>query len=240
MVNPWFKRSFRVVTVVHFAALLAMVLVSACQSLIRPRAEVHMPVEFVVEAPAGEAGEEQEPEIEPIAIPKPKPKPDPAVKPKPEPVVKPVPAPKPKPAPPKPRVAKIETSKRLVTRPGSSKQPPKLTDREIMEWLMKGAKLGDRTSIPDEESRGFEAVRNALYRAWNQPSQAEAGHAVAEVSLRLAMDGSVISADLSQRSGNPTLDVSVQRAMASVRRIDGVTAEFVKRHPVIEIAFKVE
>jgi outer membrane biosynthesis protein TonB len=227
-----------VATAVHLAIVFALVIVSACQSMVRPRAEVHMPVEFVVEAPAGEAGGEPEPEpqVEPIVLPQPKPKQKP-----PEPDLKP-PEPKPKvaeskPKPPKP--PKIETSKRLVTR-GTSKQPPKMTDKEIMEWLLKGAKLGDHTSIPDEESRGFEAVRNALYRAWNEPSKAEAGSSVSEVTLRLAMDGSVISAELSQRSGNPIMDTSVQRALASVRRVNGVSADFVKRHPVIEVAFKVE
>ena len=83
-------------------------------------------------------------------------------------------------------------------------------------------------------------VKQAFHDAWAQPSAAEAGDAVAVAEIRFAADGAVISAKLKKPSGVAVLDQSVRRSLKYVKRVSGLTPDFLKRNSVITISFRVE
>jgi TonB family protein len=221
-----FAHSLAVVALAHAGIVLTIVLVPGCRALFVRTPEVAVPVDFVVEAP---------PPAAEAAVP-PEPAPDePREEPPDEPVV---PDPRPEPRKRKPIKVSRRKVRRAVAEPA---RPPKALSREeVRKLLAQGAKLGDHTSIPDEDARGFEAVRQALYQVWDQPAAEEAAGAVAEVSIRLAADGAVTERTLSRASGLPALDASVMRAVKAVDRIHGLTASFLRRHKVVTVSFKVE
>ena len=250
-----FARSFRIVAAVHASLLAVLLGMSACSRLTQRHAELRIPVDFVVEPPPSKT--RTAPQPEPVEIARPDPKPE--VKPDPKPEVKPDPEPEAKPEvkpdvavlpQPEKRRKVIERSNRVVTR--NAAQPPqprprplpdgkgRLTEEEVRELLRKGARLGDHTTIPDADTQDFERVRAALYRAWVQPTAEEVGDAVTAIALRLGPDGQVQSVNLVSPSGNAVMDGSVLRAARSVRRIAGLGDDFVRRHGVIEVAFKLE
>jgi outer membrane biosynthesis protein TonB len=215
------------VAAVHVAIVILLLVVPAVSRLFRKKPDMVIPIEFVVAVP-------------PAPVPEPDPQPTPA-KPKPKPVEPdPVP-PKPK---PKPRVRpKIERSTNLVTRTTSAKPPPaKPTPlpEEIARLLAAGAKPSDHTSVPGEDPRCLEMIRRALYAAWVQPSVSGAASLVAEATLELGAGGAVRSGRVSRSSGSAEFDASVEAALRSVSRVEGLTAGFLKRYPSVSIAFRVE
>jgi len=251
-----FWRTFRVVAAVHVAIVIALVVAGGVRSCARTR-EFVQPVEFLVEVPPSLIQHQEEvPEPEPAApdkveppaplperepekvkIPEPERVKEPEPRPKPEP--KPAAEPKPKPKPkPKPEIEKSRTP--VVRHPGGKPAVAPLSEEEIRKLLEKGAKPSDRTVIPDDSSICFGLVRKAYYDAWIQPSREEIGDASAEVLIRLAGDGLVISRELRRPSGIAALDSSVLAAAGQVRRIDGLTPDFISRHPTVTVLFKLE
>jgi TonB family protein len=115
-----------------------------------------------------------------------------------------------------------------------------LTPEQIRDLLAKGAKPSDHTSIPSEDARCFEAIRQAFFRSWEQPSKAAVGDAVAELGFTLSGDGRVGARRLARSSGNALLDESVLAAARSVDRIYGLTPSFLSRHRDVTVSFKVE
>jgi len=215
--SPRFRYYLKIVAAVHIVGLLVILLYPSLCNLFRKKPETLVPIEFMVEVP---------------------PEPLPEVAPEPEPVLPEPPREKPK--PPK-KDKKIERSNRKIKRNNDPKPPRKtLSPEEIKRLLAQGAKPADRTVIPDEDSRGFEMVRKALYRAWSQPSAAEAGDAIAEVSIRLGDGGRVLAAEMVKGSGNTAFDSSVKLALAAVKSIPRLPAGFVMRHNVVTVAFRVE
>mgnify|MGYP003730265919 CR=1 FL=1 len=218
-----FVNNLEVVTCVHFLCVAALALLPAISKWMPRKQQMIIPIEFTVEAPPDaldrvlrEIEEDKDRIPDFTAQPKPKPKP------KPEPQKKPEPAPK-----------KIE-------RPAQTARKPTLTQEEIRKWLAKGARLSDHTSIPPEDARCMELVRRALYDAWNQPSYDEVGNATALVVIRFERDGSVFGARLAKKSGSELMDSSVMQAATSVRKIEGLTRQFLDRFDEVTIEFKVE
>jgi hypothetical protein len=149
--------------------------------------------------------------------------------------------PEPTPEPERPKPNPIEVSRQKVTRvPDNKPKTIPLTEEQIRKLLEQGAKPSDHTSIPDEDSRCLELIRQTLYGAWVQPSAEEAGSSVALATLKLAGDGIVVSHDLSRPSGNTAVDGTVRQALAAVKRIPGLTPAFVARHGSVTVSFKVE
>lgn len=200
------------------------------------------------------------PEIEPVRDPEPPP-PLPAVQqsvvkdpPKPKPIIKP-PEPKPKPPEPSPEPAKTETKPepkpktpevkigpRLVRNgPQNVAKTPKqpaLSAKEIERLLKQGAVPGDRNVIPEDEiARCMLLVKRALYAAWLPPSRADAGTKPAEVEIRLGAGGSIVAARMILPSGNAVYDRSVMAAAQSVKRVDGLTANFLRRYDRLTVSF---
>src|SRR5207244_1671728 len=62
-------------------------------------------------------------------------------------------------------------------------------------------------------------VYSAYYNAWIAPEELIDDEAVTEVRVVIARDGSIISADITGKSGKAVLDRSVERALRAVRQL---------------------
>lgn len=233
--------------------LLGVTLFRGCEDT----PNLNLPVELIVPDVGEEASEADKPSPDDV-----KPAPEPPAekddipepeKPKPE--IKKPDVKKPEVKKPEPRKNKIETSQTLVKRPTKSRT--KLSAEEIQRLLDRGGKIGKPT-LTDAQLRSLmnsttkfgsgspmtremlylELVRQTLYRAWNQPTQIGIAGLVTQVELSLNPDGAVASSRLIGGSGNSTMDESVMRAVRSVRRIQGIPAEFALSHRRIPVAFE--
>jgi len=219
--NRRFGYYFKLVALAHVLIVIVFLLASGWRRFFRPESHVMLPIEFRVEVPA------QKEVIEP----------PPAPAPEPEPVREPELPPKPGPRRRKP----IQRSTTRITRQSDDRPPGKtLTEKEIRKLLDRVVKPGNHAVLPDKDAICLEKVRRALHDAWVQPSSEEAGDAVARASITFADDGRITARRLAQGSGNATLDASVMYALNAVSRIDGLTKDFLSRHKVVTVAFKVE
>ncbi len=191
--------------------------------------EFTIAVDPVEEEPPPAPKEPEPPKPEP----KPAPKPDdiplpkketPKPKPKPEP-------PKPKPEPKKPEKPKIEKGKRITKPVVKSTVKPKekqtLTDEEIKKWLGKRVKIGETTSLPQNDlSLNFSYIKNALYDAWNQPPREAAGFRPAEIAFTVGLGGRITNPRLQVSSGSAAFDQSALDAVKRVGSVPGLSAAF--------------
>ena len=98
-------------------------------------------------------------------------------------------------------------------------QGPVLSEKQIAEMLKKGAKIGAVTSIPADASAQelgayYNQVHTIMQAAWKQPRDLgtlPGMDCVAE--LQVAADGSFTKGTLIGRSGNATMDQSVQSVL---------------------------
>lgn len=219
--SPRFYHYLKIVAAVHVVIAVIAIAVSGWRGCVKKEEIVSLPVEFMVEAP--HTPSEPEP-VRPAALP-------------PEPVKKPK-----KVEPPKKPRKRIKVSDKVVQRPTAPPPKKTLTDKEIEELLAKGAKLGEKTSIPDDEARCLARIHDVLYTAWmDRPSAADVGDAVSKVRFRFGKDGAIRNRELVGKSGNPTMDGSVMNAANSVARITGLSAAFLDRHDYsVTVSFRLE
>lgn len=210
--NSRFFHYLKIVAAVHVGVVVVLMVVSGWRGFPRKKSAVMVPVEFVVEVPAPPAVvHEQVPENALEQESK------------------------------QSREKPIERSHTKIRRKSDGKPSQRqLSQEEIRKLLAKGARAGDHTSIPGDDTRYFEIVRQTLYKAWAQPSAEEVGDAVAEVSIRLRRDGQIIDRNMERESGNAVMDASVMEAVNSVQRITGLSSAFLIRHEAITVSFKVE
>ncbi len=226
-------RVFKAVVGVHLALILFFMFQGCVTSCVRPKPEMFIPVEFVVDVsmPLPDMGMPEaqipEPEVpvfprEQVAPPLPK-KPDP-----------------PKEPPPRSR-REIDVSRNRVVRKeapfGNNRNT--LTESEIRKLLEAGARPGDHTSILDEDQRGLALIKQTLDVIWQKPSSAVAGASDTHLKLWLEPDGTVRKTELSKKSGNPELDASVQEVGRQVRRIHGLSPDFIRRRSPVTVGFEV-
>lgn len=153
---------------------------------------------------------------------------------------------------------KIEISKTLVRRSKLPAGKSKLTAAEVQRLLDRGAKLGNKSTLSDADLRRLlnsdtkfgegnpatremvymDAIKQAMYRAWDQPTSLGIAGLVARVEFTFNNNGSIAGCRLSASSGNATMDESVMRAARSVRRISDVPTEFFASHHRITVAFE--
>lgn len=213
--NRRFGYYFRLVALAHVLIVIFFLLASGWRRFSRPESLVMLPIELRVEVPAQKEVTE----------------PPPAPAPEPEPVREPEPS----------RRKPIQRSTMPITRQSDNRPPRKtLTEEEIRRLLHQVVKPGNHAVLPDKDAICLEKVRHALHDAWVQPSSEEAGDAVARASITFADDGRITARRLAEGSGNATLDASVMHALNAVSRIDGLTKDFLSRHKVVTVAFKVE
>lgn len=163
-------------------------------------------------------------------------------------------------AEPKPEVkesGKIKISKTLVKRTLPNGKG-KLTPEEVRRLLDRGAKLGKKSNLSEADMRRLlngdtrfgdgspvsqefvvlDMVRQAMYRAWDQPTDIGIAGLVTRVELTFSSDGSILGSRMLNSSGNKTMDNSVMRAVQSVRRVPGLPASFLSSHRRIPVSFE--
>lgn len=160
-----------------------------------------------------------------------------------------------KPEPKEP--GKIKISKTLVRRQMPSGKG-KLTPDEVRKLLERGGKLGKKSSLSEADMRRLlngdsrfgdgspvsqefvvlDMVRQAMYRAWNQPTDIGIAGLVTKVELTFSSDGAITASRMIASSGNKTMDASVMQAVQSVRRVAGLPASFLSSHRRIPVSFE--
>jgi TonB family protein len=256
------------VTVAHgvvIGALLGLSLVHGCGRAEFPNGPVELFVDIPADL-AGPAGGKEDLSEEVAPAPPPK-APIPAAKPPPEddfPAVK-NPEDRKKPDAKKAEAGKpgaasantIKVSRKLVPLPATTTRKSKLSAAEIQKLLDRGAKPG-KSSLSDADLRRLlntdarfgngspisqefvviEQIRQALYRAWAQPTQLGVAGLVTRVEITFTPDGGVVGGRLLGGSGNAVMDASVLKAVQSVRRIPGLPSSFLASHRRIPVAFE--
>jgi len=152
---------------------------------------------------------------------------------------------------------KIKISKTLVRRPLPGGKG-KLTPEEVRKLLERGAKLGKKSSLSEADMRRLlngdskfgdgspisqefvvlDMVRQAMYRAWDQPTDIGIAGLVTKVELTFSSDGSITGSRMLNSSGNKVMDASVMRAVQSVHRVSGLPAAFLSSHRRIPVSFE--
>ncbi len=233
------RKGFRISLLLHGMALLLLLVVpwtlKAC-SRRKPPPKL-MFVEFVVAPPAPEITEPAPPTPEPP----PPPPPDDIPLPEPE---KPKP---PKPPEPKPEVKKppksIKQTNRVVRRPQPTDTKSTLTEKQIAEMLKKGARLGDRTSIPTDTASMalgsyYNHVYERMYAVWQQPDSLKNLPGLSTtVVITIEPDGRISKRNQTRRSGNTTMDDSVMRAVNSIKALRALPAGH-RQAVEVEIVFE--
>lgn len=255
------------VTVAHgvvIGAILGLSLVHGCGRTEFPNGPVELFVDIPADLAGPDGGKEDTPEeVKPSPPPKEKP---PAEKPPPEddfPAIKTEEKKKPdakKEETKKPETKpenKIKVSKKLVSLPATTSRKSKLSAAEIQKLLDRGAKPG-KSSLSDADLRRLlntdarfgngspisqefvviEQIRQALYRAWAQPTQLGIAGLVTRVEITFTPDGGIVGSRILGGSGNAVMDASVMKAVQSVRRIPGLPSAFLASHRRIPVAFE--
>jgi outer membrane biosynthesis protein TonB len=236
--NSRFSRYLGIVTIGHFVALGVLISFPIWFRVFHRKTETVIPnVEFVVAVPPSMAAHDQSTDLGLDITPKSKPKPKPASKPKPDDKGD-------KKAESKPDDGKksgVKVSDKIIVRhPPSSGVPQKLLSEEkIKELLAQGATPGTYNSIPEGDALYFEVIKRTYYKAWNEPGYEEVHDAVAEVSIKFLTDGTIASATMTKKTGIAIMDQSVLQAVNSLKRIDGLSPDFVKYHNPVTVSFKV-
>lgn len=204
---------------VVFVIVLLVGLISGCKMKNQPL-EI---VEFTIAVdPVEEEAEEslpEEPQVKEIKTPPPKP----------DDIAPPTP---PKPKQQKPRKKEIKKGKRVkkdVKTNVKPKEKQTLSDAEIRKLLDKGARIGERTSLPKNEiSLNASILKNRFYDAWMPPPREASGYRPAVVIFKINRDGSLHSARITQSSGSKEYDESCLEAIRSVGRVSDLSSQFIK------------
>ena len=147
-----------------------------------------------------------------------------------------------KPEPPK----DIRQTNRVVRKdlpPAPKPKDKPLSEAEIARLLKLGARIGDKTSIPDQSQLSLGAyynhVHKRMYDVWQQPAQLKSLPGLsAEVRLTVAPDGRITDRAKIRGSGNALMDDSVMSAVQSVKTLQRLPAGHKKPvdiHVVFEI-----
>jgi TonB family protein len=141
--------------------------------------------------------------------------------------------------------SKVQKSTKLVKRSqvaqGGTTRTSNLSPEEIRRLLAAGARISDRTSIPDDYQivGYYNIVRQAMYDAWIQPSSLAGTVGLsAEVEIRVQRNGGITQRNMTRRSGNSLMDDSVMKAVHSVSMLRPLPPEFPGAYKDITITFE--
>jgi protein TonB len=198
-------------------------------------AETVQPAPAPVEAPKTPV-REPDPEPEKVELPKPEPKPDP------KPVVKPSPEPSERPVE-KPRKPKIQVDlDRKVTRTipadrnrKAAREAKELADaraaanrraeelRSAIGNIASHASSGTTIDVPGPGGIAYAGyglyLKDVYEKAWIPPAAAVDDEPVVEVEVVISREGKVLSGKIVKKSGNVSLDNTVQRTLNRVRTV---------------------
>lgn len=152
---------------------------------------------------------------------------------------------------------KIKVSTTVVKRPLPGGKG-KLTSDEVRKLLDRGAKIGSKSSLSEADMRRLlnsdsrfgngsavtqefivlDMVRQAMYRAWNQPTDIGIAGLTTRVELTFNPDGTIVGSRILNSSGNKTMDASVMRAVESVRRVYNLPSGYLSSHRRIPVSFE--
>lgn len=139
---------------------------------------------------------------------------------------------KPKPQPKK--KTEIKKGKRVVRKiPQSANkaQNPPLSEAEIKKWLDRGAKIGDKTSIPENEaSMNGSILMGKLYDSWLPPPKEASGRRPATVVFDIGEGGRLSGPSIEISSGSVQYDKSCLEAVSRAGRVSGLSAEFIRHY----------
>ncbi len=155
------------------------------------------------------------------------------------------------------KTSKIKVSDKVVKRPLPNGKG-KLTAEEVRKLLDRGAKIGKKSTLSEADMRRLlnsdsrfgegsavtqefivlDMVRQAMYRAWNQPTDIGIAGLVTRVELTFNPDGTIVGSRIISSSGNKTMDASVLRAVESVHRVSGLPSGYLSSHRRIPVAFE--
>jgi TonB family protein len=92
-----------------------------------------------------------------------------------------------------------------------------------------------------EAFAGYETViYNYYFHAWITPDSIADKLAAAEVKIVVARDGTIISAEIINKSGEPALDKSVERALRAVPKLPPFPASAHDEQRIFKIRFNLE
>lgn len=189
-----------------------------------------------------------EPAPEPTPTPKPAPKPAPKPKPEVKSPTQPKPQPKKEKAPqetkpaPKPSKRVIKPNLQKVTRENpltAQKTERKVTPKpqpdpnlklqqkiqdqvQAMRQNLSGSstiQVPETSGSPLDAERYARWVRERYENAWTQPEAAQRASSTVSVKVVVSRDGTIISSRIQSRSGDSTLDDSIQRALNLVKQL---------------------
>lgn len=210
-----FRRIFWVIATVHIALVIGVMLYSVVkQWWLRTRKPETITFVSLYSPPAPETA---------AAVEAPAPAPEP-----------PPPAPTPTPRP------QIQRSTERVRRDAPPPAQPALTPEQIRQQLEQAVPTTTQRPGPaatDNISRYYALIDQTFRRAWEQPSAVLPG-TIVQARIRIQRDGTVTQRELIRRSGNPTMDDSVQRALQSVSRIAPLPSEISGPHHDFTIEFE--
>jgi len=152
---------------------------------------------------------------------------------------------------------KIKISNKIVKRQLPNGQG-KLTPEEVRKLLERGAKIGNKPTLSEADMRRLlnsdskfgdgsavtqefivlDMVRQAMYRAWNQPTDIGIAGLTTRVELTFNPDGTIVGSRILSSSGNKVMDASVMRAVESVHRVSNLPSGYLASHRRIPVAFE--
>ena len=237
------KRASKISLILHGCIVIGIIIATLISDItcFTKKPDDAMLIEFTVDVSSSQ--ENEEPVEDLVNEPEPAPEPEPEVAPEPDPVPQPPKQDKPKRKPIKisDKVVQINQPKVTKNQPSKVTKKNDLTPEEIEKLLKMGAKPSDHTSVPGERERCLAIVYNKLYDAWRRPSLSPTEVAKpAELTIWLGDSGVIKKYKLTRSSGNRELDASVESAAKAVRRIPGLTSDFIKEYKTITINFVLE
>lgn len=262
-----FMRRLVIVASGHSALVLTLLVIPLVFGLFRSRKTIEIPTQFMVEIAVDPAARKGAYEVgttspERTIVDKPEPKrtkSETILKEEKKAEVKPKETKK----PPKPKdTKKPEPSKppKQSSSPSTIKPivRPKLSPDDIRRLLEKNAVIAAKPSLPDdllrrlkdmdgsfgngplltEDMAYMELVRLTMYKVWEQPTSLPANGLVTKVEIFFGANGAITGSRKAGGSGNATMDDSVMRAVEAVRRIPGLPASFLSKHPSLIVQFE--
>lgn len=229
------KKASKISLILHGSIVIGLIIATLISDItcFTKKPDDAMLIEFTVDVSSSQENEEPVEDLvnEPELAPEPDPVPQPPKQDK----------PKRKPIKISDKVVQINQPKVTKNQPSKVTKKNNLTPEEIEKLLKMGAKPSDHTSVPGERERCLAIVYNKLYDAWRRPSLSPTEVAKpAELTIWLGDSGVIKKYKLTRSSGNRELDASVESAAKAVRRIPGLTSDFIKEYKTITINFVLE
>ncbi len=145
---------------------------------------------------------------------------------------------------PQPKKPVIKPNKKLypatkVYGNGTANDKP-LSAAEIQKLLNQGYKYGSKNQLAaSEEQRCVSVIAAAVRREWDRESFTwHPELAPLEVTLKLRAGGIVAGFSIVKGSGDATVDRTARAALSRIKRISGLSAEFISRFPELTIEMK--